>query len=380
MPKFKRNTVGEMGIDRRRIGYLSLHVPSEGSAAQIHVSEISAGLAERGWSVRCLKPDYAPNNTQPSRFQRVWRQFAVQLKFLSQMRKFDIIYIRAHPAAFLVAAFARVARKPIVHEVNGPLEDMLLAHRFLRPIAAILIFCQRRQLVWASAVIAVTSGLASAVRQQGVSSPVHVVSNGANVELFAPGREPPFPGLPERYVSFVGNFATWQGIDTLLAAASVPSWPSDVSLVIAGSGDLGEEVSRASARDRRVVYLGPIPYRDAGRIVARSIAGLVPNFSLAGRGATGVVPLKLYETMSTAVPVVVTDFPGQADIVRAFDTGLVVPPSDPKALADAVARLCDNPVEAKQMGVRGREYVLEHASWSRQAARTSDVLAQILDG
>ena len=96
-------------------------------------------------------------------------------------------------------------------------------------------------------------------------------------------------------------------------------------------------------RRHGVVYLGRVAYRDLPGIVARSLAGLCPMSNLGGRSETGLSPLKLYETLACAVPVVVTDFPGQADLVRECNCGLVIRPESPKALADAVAYLYHHP-------------------------------------
>ena len=92
------------------------------------------------------------------------------------------------------------------------------------------------------------------------------------------------------------------------------------------------------------------------------------------RAPTGVVPLKLFEAMACGVPVVVTDLPGQADIVSRYRCGLVVPADDPVAIADAVATLARDEPLARLMGQRGRRAVVDHYSWDAAAGRTHETL------
>lgn len=82
----------------------------------------------------------------------------------------------------------------------------------------------------------------------------------------------------------------------------------------------------------------------------------------------------ILETMASGRPLVVTDNPGLRDYVRHGETGLLVPPADPRALAHAVESLIADPERARQMGVRGRQ-VVEHLFTSRHMA---DDLHQVL--
>jgi glycosyltransferase involved in cell wall biosynthesis len=68
-------------------------------------------------------------------------------------------------------------------------------------------------------------------------------------------------------------------------------------------------------------------------------------------------PLVLMEALARHVPVVATAVGGVPDIVRHGDTGLLVPPGDPDALAAAVARIAADPAAAQAMAERGRRHV-----------------------
>ena len=57
-------------------------------------------------------------------------------------------------------------------------------------------------------------------------------------------------------------------------------------------------------------------------------------------------PNAVGEALACGKPVIVTDYPGQADLVRSADCGIVIPPDDPEALAAAVAKLANSPATA----------------------------------
>jgi len=73
----------------------------------------------------------------------------------------------------------------------------------------------------------------------------------------------------------------------------------------------------------------------------------------------------LIEAMAAAKPVVATRVGGVADVVDHERTGLLVPPSDPAALGDAMLRLAGNAAERSSMGAAGRQAVVSRFSTTR---------------
>ncbi len=125
-------------------------------------------------------------------------------------------------------------------------------------------------------------------------------------------------------------------------------------------------------------WLGYRPHEQIPELVAGAIAGLIPITNPRGRSSTGISPLKLYETLACGIPAVVTDLPGQAEVVRAGNCGVVIPCDDPAALAGAVAALAADPGAARAMGQRGAEFVRREHSWAARAAEIDRVLRAAL--
>jgi glycosyltransferase involved in cell wall biosynthesis len=133
----------------------------------------------------------------------------------------------------------------------------------------------------------------------------------------------------------------------------------------------------AAESDGVTVYAGSIPYADMPNAVGNALVSISPQIPLK-HGRSAVSPLKLFESMAAGVPVVVTDLPGLADTVRTAQCGIVVPPNDPRALANAVASLVLHPAEACSMGAKGRDAAVSQHSWRVRAEETSHVLESLI--
>jgi glycosyltransferase involved in cell wall biosynthesis len=289
----------------------------------------------------------------------------------------DLIYVRCHPAAVLTALWAKLTGHLMVYELNGPPTQIFVSYKALswfRPILEPVLYLPLKLAV---RIIAVTPQLGRWIRENMGIDRVSVIVNGANTDLFHPDAAGP-PGHCGRYALFFGVLAPWQGIDTLLAAARHPSWPRDVRLVIAGEGALRSQLEALGPGDP-VTYLGGVPYSQVPGLLAASLCSLIPKNNVGNRGETGWAPLKLFESLAAACPVVVTDIPLLADIVRENQCGIVIPRADPGALASSVAMLASDPAVAKEMGCRGRKAALAEHSWDRKAEQTLTVLREVLE-
>jgi glycosyltransferase involved in cell wall biosynthesis len=78
--------------------------------------------------------------------------------------------------------------------------------------------------------------------------------------------------------------------------------------------------------------------------------------------------------MAFGLPVVATAVEAVPEIVVQGETGLLVPPRDPAAIADACAALLGDPGRARRMGEAGRARVAERFGWDHAAARMLEVL------
>jgi glycosyltransferase involved in cell wall biosynthesis len=82
--------------------------------------------------------------------------------------------------------------------------------------------------------------------------------------------------------------------------------------------------------------------------------------------------------MNCARPVVATAVDGTPEIVRDGETGLLVPPTDPDALAVALARVLEDPALAARMSARAHELGLSVYTWDANAARHVELYEELL--
>jgi glycosyltransferase involved in cell wall biosynthesis len=74
----------------------------------------------------------------------------------------------------------------------------------------------------------------------------------------------------------------------------------------------------------------------------------------------------MFEYMAAGLPVIAADFPRFREIVEGSGCGICVAPRDPDAIAGAIEWIFDHPEEAREMGRRGRDLVLEIFNWEGQ--------------
>ena len=91
------------------------------------------------------------------------------------------------------------------------------------------------------------------------------------------------------------------------------------------------------------------------------------------------LPISVLEALASCLPVVATRVGGNDEVIVDGRGGLLVPPEDPSALAAAIARVVDNPGEARRMGEFGRAHVLRLFSAEAAVSATDALFRRLLD-
>lgn len=157
------------------------------------------------------------------------------------------------------------------------------------------------------------------------------------------GPDAPLIGIVARLTAQKGHQYLLEAMRTV--AERVPS----VRLVIVGDGELRQDLERACAKlglEGRVCFLGYRP--DAAQLMREFDIFVLPSL-FEGLG------MVFLEAMAAAKPIVATRISAIPEIVLDGETGLLVPPRDSAALAEALYELCANPGRGVQLGSRGRE-------------------------
>lgn len=164
----------------------------------------------------------------------------------------------------------------------------------------------------------------------------------------------------------------------MLAAIALIPAPLNATLALGGNfaSEQHEQELRALPGWRAVDFRGWLSREGVARLLGDSRAGLV---LLHPRTAYyDSLPIKLFEYMAGAVPVVASDFPLWRSIVGESRCGILVDPRDPSAIAEAARWILEHPTEAEIMGQRGRAAVLERYNWNGEYPRLIQMYDRLL--
>lgn len=184
-----------------------------------------------------------------------------------------------------------------------------------------------------------------------VPSRIVVIPNGVDLARFSPA---PIPKQPqgEVIIGTLGNLRTEKGLADLLRAASlIYVQCPDVRFLIWGEGPLRpdlEKLIRELGVDGTVNLRGTTVEPEAA--LRELDVFVLPSLSEACSNV-------LLEAMATGLAVVATRVGGNPALVEDEETGLLVPPADPAALAKAIIRLIEEPALRTQLAERGRDRV-----------------------
>ncbi len=202
-----------------------------------------------------------------------------------------------------------------------------------------------------------------------------ILGAGVDTRRFSPSPEP--PGTP--VILFPSRMIWEKGPGEVAAAARILKRRGiDFRVVLAGRIDFGNPSSISEGqlnrwRDEGVAdWLGHVD--DMPGLYASSHIVCLPTYYREG------IPLALIEAASSGRPVVTTDSPGCREIVRHNVNGLLIPPRDTQALADALQMLLENASLRKEMGRSGREICCRSFAKETVIRQTVEVYKAALDG
>ncbi|HWK25988.1 MAG TPA: glycosyltransferase family 4 protein [Solirubrobacter sp.] len=337
--------------------------PPDGGAAE-HVAQLARGLGAYGHEAVVFAPrGFAPAvDFVPLPFRRDYAHPQDDARSLATLiraaRGFDLVHAHSAKAGVLARLAALAAVRPAVYTPHGfPfVGDMREARRVFSRVA------ERALAPSTAAIIAVCEFERDLARAEKLRpARIAVVHNGS-----PPCDAPPRPpgGLT---VGTVSALRRGKGVDVFLAAAprileAVP----DAQLVVTGDGPLRDELKRAA--DPRVRFE---PYRPPAHnhLKALDVYVLASSWE--------AFPIGPLEALACGVPQVVTAVGGTREAVTG-QTGLLIPPKDPDALAQAVIELLKDPQRRARMQHASRERHARRFTVDRMVAGTAAVYDAVL--
>jgi glycosyltransferase involved in cell wall biosynthesis len=347
--------------------------------AEVFLDGLATRLVARGHEVKVLAarkrgledeldvPYELVRYTKPF-YRRAWPSYgAAHLLRAHLAAKPDVVHAHGtYPPGFAVAAYARLAKRPWVVR---PIGFDILPDEALRsdPVRERRIAKTLRE---ATRVVAQSEELETLVRELGVPAE-RIVRIPNAVEPFGAARAP----AREPTIAALGIFHRKKGFDVLLDAfARVRERAPNAKLVLAGDGE------ERAALVRRVEELGL-----AGSVTLPGLLGGAAKSELLARAWLFVSSARRepfsnanLEALAAGLPMVVTAVGGNREIVGERENGLLVPPDDAPALANALVELLGDAAARESFGRASAERAKRYA-WDEIVARYEAVYRELAD-
>jgi glycogen(starch) synthase len=336
-----------------------------------------------------------PGTTAGPAGMREWREVNAHAQAIVKLAREwrpDVLHAHSPPLSGMAGLkAARALGLPLVYEIRAFWEDAAvgngtgrvgsLRYRLTREL-------ENRAIAGADAVMTICHGLRDDLIARGFpGGRIGVMPNGVDLELFgkprardaALARELKLGSGP--VIGFIGSFYDYEGLDDLIAAmpALICEQPQ-ARLLLVGGGPM-ETALKAQAEASPVAFAihfaGRVPHEQVERYYSLSDVMAYPRKR--SRLTDLVTPLKPLEAMAQGRIVAASDVGGHRELVTDGLTGVLFPPDNPVACADALAKLLARAAEWPAMREIARAHVAAHHDWERNVRRYQAVYQALLD-
>ena len=301
-------------------------------------------------------------------------RLASTIKAVLDRENFDIIHLHEPFMPMLCSAVLRFSDGPNIgtfHACDGTFLGMP-GYNFGRPISTIIV---KRRVHKLDGKIAVSKP-AMEFASKYVPGDYDIIPNGIDLAHFSPDVSPIDEFCDGKLnILFVGRLERRKGLDYLIKAyKQIKEEFSNSRLIIVGPGTRPRKkyekwITRSGLED--VTFVGYASYDELPRYYKTADIFCSPA---TGQESFGIT---LLEAAATGKPIVASNISGYASIMTHGVEGLLVPPKDNKALAQALISLMANESLRQQMGARGR-LTAEGYDWKHVAQRVLDYYVKVL--
>ncbi|MBI5234093.1 MAG: glycosyltransferase family 4 protein [Deltaproteobacteria bacterium] len=227
------------------------------------------------------------------------------------------------------------------------------------------------------ALISITEGLKKDIMDEfSPSAPFFVIPDAADVWSQASWR---IERLGDRRVFYIGSLYPWKGVDFLVKAmAYIPNATLDI--VGGEEADIRrlKGIALETGIEDRVFFHGWVPHAEVKRLLCEASVAVVPlgRSSIAERHTS---PLKVFEYMASALPIVASDISSIREVLSNNDNAVLVQPEDPIALARGVERVLSDSALAQRISTRAYADS-KTRGWHERGKRLSEVISAVVKG
>lgn len=307
------------------------------------------------------------------------------LLFYSIKTRPDLIYENCVAYSFSGGLISRILGIKHCMHVHGfyPDEMAMAGHGKLR--IAIIKFFEWMDYHLTDALFCVTPVNKEKVEELYKIKPgiAHFVYNGVDAERCCPMSKKDVAkelgyDVDKIYIGFTGYLFPWSGVDQLIKVAPdvIKKCPEAMFLIV-GNGLWGEKELPLMAEKAGVadyfIFAGYQPWEKIPLFSNLYDIGVTPYPAEMGVGRYRS-SMKSLEYSAAGTPVVITECEGVSDIIENGKCGIVVPPDDDKAMANAFIKLLNDEKKRQELGKNGRELVKQGYTWGHVAINMMKII------
>jgi len=313
------------------------------------------------------------NRSSPKFLLRAMLLFPKTVRIAEQMMQDGVVHIHAHYAshpalaAWLIHRLTGISFSVTVHAHDIFTEKAMLATKMREAAFIVAISDYNRQYLIREV------GAALAVK-------IHVVHCGIEPVLYVE-QAPPRNGNEPFQIISIGSLQPYKGMRYLIEACAilrVRGVPFHCRII--GGGEEQPFLQQMIAERGLAADMELLGARTQTEVAAllRSAHCYVQSSVVTPSGKMEGIPVSIMEAFASGLPVVASELSGIPELVRPGVTGLLVPPADPLALANALITFYENPREAARMAQAGRALVAKEFDIHHSAVQLSALFEQLL--
>lgn len=184
-------------------------------------------------------------------------------------------------------------------------------------------------------------------------------------------------------VIYLGRVFYVRGVEEVIRSmpAVVKKYPDARFMIV---GDIVPEAYDSRLRkltadlglEKNVIFCGFVPYEQTKDYLVDAVAGVVTF--LPYKNNMSCLPNKMFEYMATSIPVIASNFPIYAEVVKPSGCGILVDPTSTEDVSAAIIRMLDDKAAARGMGINGRQAFEDSFNWEKEEVRFFELYDSIL--
>lgn len=181
-------------------------------------------------------------------------------------------------------------------------------------------------------------------------------------------------------IGYIGSVVAYEGLDVLVESfLRLRKSYVHCKLIIVGAGHsldgLKKLVDKYNLQED-VVFVGKVSSKDVGQYYSLMNVMVLPRKPF--KVCQLVSPLKPMEIMAMEVPLVVSDVDALSEITLDGQLAFVHKAGNPESLADVIAYVIENPLQAKQMAAAAKKYISDHYTWQKTVGEMVRIYEKLL--